>query len=115
VNAQQELLFQEEAVSDAQEAVNNANSEDENYQELLDALALAQSEKEQAEIQIPIKTSELDIAETELEIAKDAIPYVTLYPGCMRTPTACKAYGNMPNYGGFPFVPPNNPLERQVI
>lgn len=115
VNAQQALLFKEQAVLDAQEAVDNANPEDENYQELLDALALAQSEKEQAEDQIPIKTSALEIAEAELQEAKDAIPYVTLYPGCMRTPTACKAYGNILNYGGFPFVPTDNPLERQVI
>lgn len=28
-----------------------------------------------------------------------------LYQGCMKTPTACKAYGNIVNYGGFPFVP----------
>lgn len=115
VNAQQELLFKEQAVLDTQEAVNNANPENENYQELLDALALAQSEKEQAETQIPVRVSALEVAEAELQSAKDAIPYVTLYPGCMRTPTACKAYGNMPNYGGFPFVPTDNPLERQVI
>lgn len=29
----------------------------------------------------------------------------TIYQGCNKTPTACKAYSNFANYGGFPFVP----------
>jgi len=29
----------------------------------------------------------------------------TIYQGCAKTPTACKAYSNIANYGGFPFVP----------
>ena len=29
----------------------------------------------------------------------------TIFQGCAKTPTACKAYSNIENYGGFPFVP----------
>ncbi len=115
INAQADLVIKTQAEIDAQTVVDNAGPDNPNYQDLIDALALAQAEKLQAETVVSDKTATLSVAETELQAAKDAIPYVTLYPGCMRTPTACKAYGNMPNYGGFPFVPTDNPLERQVI
>ena len=81
---------------------------DPNYDSLLQAYQEAELNLERVEVLV-------GDAEIALQQAKDAIPYVTLYPGCMRTPTACKAYGNMPNYGGFPFVPTDNPLEKQVI
>ncbi|WP_374663934.1 phage BR0599 family protein [Acinetobacter sp.] len=114
-NAQDDLAIKTQAEIDAHAAVDAADPEADGYQELLDALALAQTEKLQAETVVSDKTAALSVAETELRAAKDAIPHVTLYPGCMRTPAACKAYGNMPNYGGFPFVPTDNPLEKQVI
>ena len=69
---------------------------------------MAETEKNAAADAIPI-------AEAELHSAEEAVPYVTLYPGCLKTPDACKAYANLPNYGGFPFVPGDNPLVRQVV
>ncbi|WP_180036396.1 MULTISPECIES: phage BR0599 family protein [unclassified Acinetobacter] len=78
----------------AQQALDAALPEDENYQTLLNDLA---------------------VAEAELLSAQDAVPYVTIYPGCLKTPEACKAFSNMPNYGGFPFLPSDNPLVRQVV
>ena len=114
-DAQNTLGMKTQAEIDAQTAVDGADPADPNYQDLLDALVIAQAEKQQAEVDVSAKNLALSVAEAELQTARDAIPYVRLYPGCMRTPTACKAYGNMPNYGGFPFVPTDNPLERQVI
>lgn len=89
-------------------ALSVAQPEDLNYAELEQAVADALLLRNNAQVV-------MSDTETALQQTKDTIPYVTLYPGCMRTPTACKAYGNMPNYGGFPFVPIDNPLEKQVI
>lgn len=89
-------------------ALGEADTADPNYAEFeLDVVSTLQA-RDAAQIAV-------DLAETELQAAKDAIPLVTLYPGCMRVPDACKAYGNIPNYGGFPFVPTNNPLEREIV
>jgi uncharacterized phage protein (TIGR02218 family) len=35
---------------------------------------------------------------------------VYAYPGCDRTIAACKVYGNLLNYCGFPFLPTKNPF-----
>ncbi|GEM_PF-2642459 len=107
-DAQAALMLKQTAYDQALEALNNAVPEDPNYQDLVDALALAETEKNAAADAIPI-------AEAELRAVEEAVPYVTLYPGCLKTPDACKAYANLPNYGGFPFVPGDNPLVRQVV
>ena len=40
---------------------------------------------------------------------------VTLYPGCDRSLTRCIQLGNLPNYGGFPFIPIKNPFDGSSI
>jgi len=36
---------------------------------------------------------------------------ITLYPGCNQTPESCIAFGNLPNYGGFPAMPGKSPFD----
>lgn len=36
---------------------------------------------------------------------------ITMYPGCARTPPACIAFNNLPNYGGFPMMPGRSPFD----
>lgn len=40
---------------------------------------------------------------------------VTLYPGCSRNTTACKAFDNLPNYGGFPHLPGKSPFDGSPV
>lgn len=40
---------------------------------------------------------------------------ITLYPGCVRNTTACKAFGNLPNYGGFPHLPGKSPFDGSPV
>lgn len=40
---------------------------------------------------------------------------VTLFPGCPRNTTACKAFGNLPNYGGFPHLPGKSPFDGSPV
>ena len=41
---------------------------------------------------------------------------VTLYPGCDRTRVRCNDFfNNLPNYGGFPFIPLRNPMDGSSI
>ena len=36
---------------------------------------------------------------------------ITMYPGCQRTVAACQAFGNLDNYGGFPWMPGKSPFD----
>ncbi len=40
---------------------------------------------------------------------------ITLYPGCARNTTNCKAFDNLPNYGGFPHMPGKSPFDGTPI
>lgn len=41
---------------------------------------------------------------------------VMLYRGCDKTLTTCRdKFGNLPNYGGFPFIPNKNPFNAGVF
>lgn len=41
---------------------------------------------------------------------------VTVYPGCDRTRDTCVAkFNNLPNYGGFPYIPEKNPFGSSSV
>lgn len=40
---------------------------------------------------------------------------VTIYPGCPRNTTGCKAFNNLPNYGGFPHLPGKSPFDGSPV
>lgn len=40
---------------------------------------------------------------------------VLLYPGCNRSTTACKAFGNLKNFGGFPHLPGTSPFDGSPV
>lgn len=41
---------------------------------------------------------------------------VTLYPGCDHAKATCHdKFANLPNYGGFPYIPSRNPLDGRSI
>ena len=40
---------------------------------------------------------------------------IRLYPGCPRNTTGCKAFNNLPNYGGFPHLPGKSPFDGSPV
>lgn len=40
---------------------------------------------------------------------------ITIYPGCPRNTTGCKAFNNLPNYGGFPHLPGKSPFDGSPV
>lgn len=40
---------------------------------------------------------------------------VTLYPGCARTTAACTSFGNLANFGGFPYMPGRSPFNGASV
>lgn len=40
---------------------------------------------------------------------------VVAQPGCAHTVAACKAFGNLPNYGGLPYLPIRSPFDGSPV
>lgn len=40
---------------------------------------------------------------------------IYVYPGCPGTIAACKGFGNLQHFGGFPFMPDRNPFETGIV
>lgn len=40
---------------------------------------------------------------------------VTVAPGCARTVEACREFNNVKNFGGFPWIPTENPINRSSL
>lgn len=40
---------------------------------------------------------------------------VTIYPGCAKTPDACRSFDNYVNYGGFEYMPGKSPYDGNPI
>lgn len=50
------------------------------------------------------------------ELSEEVPQNVILYPGCDRTTKMCREkFDNLPNHGGFPFMPSRNPFNGSSI
>lgn len=89
----------EQAVADSLIAKNQAD------QEMIDAETLMNS-----------KLEVLNQAKIDLQEAIDAIPYIYMYAGCNKLNTTCKVkFNNLHNFGGFPYIPVNDPTGRSGV
>lgn len=52
-----------------------------------------------------------------LEFAFTGTPsgLLEIFPGCRLTTDACSAFNNMENFGGFPYIPSINPMDKQGL
>ena len=49
-----------------------------------------------------------------INIALTVLETISVYPGCDKTLNTCDTvFDNVPHFGGFPFVPPVNPVEEE--
>lgn len=112
-----------QAYNDAVAYLDSLDPSDPDYanaeQAAADALiAKNQSEQEMinAETLMNSKLNVLNQAEIDLQDAIDAIPYIYMYAGCNKLNTTCKdKFNNLHNFGGFPYIPVDNPTSRSVV
>lgn len=68
------------------------------------------------------KQSELDNAHQQtqdaqnaFDVASEAVFFVTVYPGCMKSLTACHRFNNTDNFLGFAYMPEDNPTTTRIV
>ena len=50
-----------------------------------------------------------------LDLAATSIFFVTVYPGCMKSLTACHRFNNTDNFLGFSYMPEDNPTSTRIV
>lgn len=112
-----------QAYNDAVAYLDSLDPSDPDYanaeQAVADAL-IAKNQSEQsmldAETLMNSKLEILNQAEIDLQDAIDAIPYIYMYAGCNKLNTTCKyKFNNLHNFGGFPYIPVNDPTGRSGV
>lgn len=53
--------------------------------------------------------------QTALDLAAESVFFVTVYPGCMKSLTACHRFNNTDNFLGFPYMPEDNPTTTRIV
>ena len=69
----------------------------------------------ESQANVSIKLDELNSAQNSYNVALSNIKYFYVYAGCMKSITACDAFGNTDNFMGFPFIPEDNPTTTRIV
>lgn len=73
-----------------------------------DALDINDAGYDDAQLLVTEKQSALDLA-------ANAVFFVTVYPGCLKSLTACHRFDNSDNFLGFPYMPEDNPTTTRIV
>lgn len=49
------------------------------------------------------------------DVASESVFFVIVYPGCMKSLTACHRFNNTDNFLGFPYMPEDNPATTGIV
>lgn len=80
-------------------------------QDLLDAQAVI----DQKQTALDTAISNVETAQAAFDLAAESVFFVTVYPGCMKSLTACNKFGNTDNFLGFPYMPEDNPTTTRIV
>lgn len=69
-----------------------------------------------AEQEVANKLAAMNTAQSNYNAADAAIDWVYIYFGCNKTTDDCEnKFDNINNFGGFPYIPINNPTSRSLV
>lgn len=54
-------------------------------------------------------------AQGTFDLAAKSVFFVTVYPGCMKSLTACHRFNNTDNFLGFAYMPEDNPTTTRIV
>ena len=80
-------------------------------QDLLDAQALV----DQKQLALDAAIQNTADAQIAFDIASESVFFVTVYPGCMKSLTACHRFNNTDNFLGFSYMPEDNPTNTRIV
>lgn len=80
-------------------------------QDLLDAQALV----DQKRMALDDAIQNTADAKTAFDLAAESVFFVAIYPGCMKSLSACNRLRNTDNFLGFPYIPEDNPTTTRIV
>ena len=118
-NAKQDLINAQNAVSIAQNELAQAISDRDALdplsptyeQDLFDARAVV----DQKQLMLDDAIQNTEDTQTSFDLAVESVFFVTVYPGCMKSLTACHRFNNTDNFLGFPYIPEDNPTITRIV
>lgn len=78
-------------------------------------LIAAQEIVDQKQIELDQANQDLQSAQASLSLAAESVFFVTAYPGCMKSLTACNRFNNTDNFLGFSYMPEDNPTSTRIV
>lgn len=118
-NAKQALIDAQNAVSITQSELDQAISDRDALdpasptyeQDLLDTQEIV--DQKQASLDSTILN--MINAQAAFDLAAESVFFVTVYPGCMKSLTACSQFNNTDNFLGFSYMPEDNPTITRIV
>jgi len=118
-NAKQALIDAQNAASIAQSELAQAISD----RDALDPLSptyeqdllAAQEIVDQKKLALDISIQDAMDAQVEFDLAAESVFFVTVFPGCMKSLTACNRFNNTDNFLGFSYMPEDNPTITRIV
>lgn len=92
-------------------AVTERDTHDIARQEYADAQVIV----DQKQVLLDATIANTAIKQAEYNAAAAQVHDVYVYPGCMKSLTACDGFGNTDNFMGYPFIPEDNPTTTRFI
>jgi len=80
-------------------------------QDLLDA----QASVDQKQLALDAATQNTASAQDAFDLAAQSVFFVIVYPGCMKSLTACHRFNNTDNFLGFAYMPEDNPTTTRIM
>jgi hypothetical protein len=80
-------------------------------QDLLDA----QTTVDQKQNELDNAHQQTQDAQNAFDVVSESVFFVTVYPGCMKSLTACHRFNNTDNFLGFAYMPEDNPTTTRIV
>ncbi len=80
-------------------------------QDLLDAQALV----DQKQLALDAAIQNTADAQVAFDLAAKSVFFVIIYPGCVKSLSACNGFNNTDNFLGFPYMPEDNPTTTRIV
>lgn len=80
-------------------------------QDLLDAQAIV----DEKQIELDEANQDVDEKQEAFDLATQSVFFIKVYPGCMKSITACHRFNNTDNFLGFPYIPEDNPTITRIV
>lgn len=118
-SAKQDLIYaqnvEETAQTELDQAISERDALDPESPTYVDDFAAAQAIVDQKQLDLDAAVQDTVDTQAAFDLAEESVFFVTVYPGCMKSLTACNRFNNTDNFLGFSYMPEDNPTVTRIV